>query len=238
MLAEDREKALAKRAVSNMERLTVGTRELPPLSVGDSVLVQNQIGNHPSKWDITGVVVEIKEFDQYVLKIDGSGRLTLRNRKFLRKITPYQLTKHFKSSVPLTPSQESPQPTAHQPQAEVPEEIRPPVHDPEETTTPVTGPTSEPPETPTETPLAASPSPSPQAEPRRSTRVKKETDRLVDKMRFGGKTYDDTSTSSIDHSLRHCCPSGGGGITEHAPVRTGEMQQSSTQFKPWRPIPF
>ena len=201
MLAEDREKALARRAVSNTERLTVGTRELPPLSVGDSVLVQNQTGNHPSKWDIIGVLVEVKEFDQYVLKIDGSGRLTLRNRKFLRKITPYQLTKHFKSDnpVPLTPA---------------------------------TSPTSEPPEVPTEAPPAPSPSSSPPVEPRRSTRVKKETDRLVDKMRFGGKSYDDTSTSSIDYSLCHCRPSGGGGITEHAPVRTGETQQSSTQFKP------
>ena len=27
-------------------------------------------------------------------------------------------------------------------------------------------------------------------------------------------------------------------FTEHALVRTGEKQQSSTQFKPWRPIPF
>ena len=87
LLREDRERALAKRSVTNMERLSVGTRELQPLSVGDCVLVQNQMGNHPSKWDITGVVVEVKDFDQYVLKIDGSGRLTLRNRKFLRKIT-------------------------------------------------------------------------------------------------------------------------------------------------------
>ena len=81
-----------------MEKLTIGTRALPPLAVGDSVLVQNQIGNHPSKWDITGVIVERKDFDQYVVKVDGSGRLTMRNRKFLRKITPYQLTKHFPDS--------------------------------------------------------------------------------------------------------------------------------------------
>ena len=137
--------------------------------------------------------MEVKEFDQYVLKIDGSGRLTLRNRKFLRKITPYQLTKHFKSDnpVPLTP---------------------------------VTSPTSEPPEVPTEAPPAPSPSSSPPVEPRRSTRVKKETDRLVDKMRFGGKSYDDTSTSSIDYSLCHCRPSGGGGVTGHALARTGEKQ--------------
>ena len=47
-----------------------------------------QIGNHPSRWDITGVMAEKKDFDQYVINVDGSGRLKLRNRK----ITPFQLT--------------------------------------------------------------------------------------------------------------------------------------------------
>ena len=225
LLREDREKALAKRAVSNMERLSVGTRELPPLSVGDSVLVQNQMGNHPSKWDITGVVVEVKEFDQYVLKIDGSGRLTLRNRKFLRKITPYQLTKHFKSDlpVPTTQTQEPPQPLPP-----------PPVQIPDEPPTPVTIPNTEPPETLAETPpappLSPAPtplSPQPPIEPRRSSRVKKETDRLVDRMTFSGKSYE-TSASSIAHNLCHCRPTGGGGITGHA--------LDSSSFEPWRPF--
>ena len=112
MLREDREKALAKRAVSNMEKLNRNCRVLPKLAVGDSVLVQNQVGNHPSKWDITGVIVEVKEHDQYVVKVDGSGRMTLRNRKFLKKITPYSMTKHFKTSdVDLSP-QKAPQPPA------------------------------------------------------------------------------------------------------------------------------
>ncbi len=34
------------------------------------------------------IVVEVRQFDQYVVKVDGSGRMTLRNRKFLRKYTP------------------------------------------------------------------------------------------------------------------------------------------------------
>ena len=56
LLQEDREKALAKRSVSNMERLSQNTKELPRLGVGDCVLVQNQVDNYPSKWDITGQV--------------------------------------------------------------------------------------------------------------------------------------------------------------------------------------
>ena len=33
-------------------------------------------------------MVEVRQFHQYVVKVDGSGRLTLRNRQHLRKYTP------------------------------------------------------------------------------------------------------------------------------------------------------
>ena len=60
---------------------------LPVLQCGDRVFVQNQTGPHPNKWDRSGVVVECHEFDQYTIKLDGTGRLSLRNRRFLRKFT-------------------------------------------------------------------------------------------------------------------------------------------------------
>ena len=53
-----------------------------------SVRIQNQTGPHPTKWDKTGMVVEVRQFDQYVVRVDGSGRTTLRNRKFLRTYMP------------------------------------------------------------------------------------------------------------------------------------------------------
>ena len=84
-----REDALAKRHIKAQERLTEHTVRLPPLKVGDAVFIQNQTGNHPRRWHRTGVCVEVKQHDQYVIKVDGTGRLTLRNRKFLRKFTPY-----------------------------------------------------------------------------------------------------------------------------------------------------
>ena len=47
-----------------------------------------QISDPPTKkWDKSGVVDEKKDHDQYWIKIDGSGRLTLRNRRFLRAFT-------------------------------------------------------------------------------------------------------------------------------------------------------
>ena len=52
--------------------------------------VQNQSGNRPKRWDNTGTVVEVESFDKYVVKMDGSGRLTTRNRRYLKPIKTYQ----------------------------------------------------------------------------------------------------------------------------------------------------
>ncbi|GFO50205.1 retrovirus-related pol polyprotein from transposon opus [Plakobranchus ocellatus] len=83
-----REEALRNRHMRDAERLSAHTRVLPPLAVGDCVRIQNQTGPHPTKWDKTGIVIEVRQFDQYVIRVDGSGRVTLRNRKFLRLYHP------------------------------------------------------------------------------------------------------------------------------------------------------
>ena len=61
---------------------------LEPLNVGDVVLVQNQHGSKPTRWDRTGLVVETLGNRQYNIKMDGSGRITLRNRRFLKRVQP------------------------------------------------------------------------------------------------------------------------------------------------------
>ena len=85
---QDREIALRNRHMKIHEQLSEHSRHLPPLCVGDVVRIQNQIGPHPTKWDKTGLIIEVRQFDQYVVRVDGSGRVTLRNRKFLRKYIP------------------------------------------------------------------------------------------------------------------------------------------------------
>ena len=84
----NREEALRNRHMWVAERFSAHTRVLPPLSVGDCVRIQNQTGPHPTKWDKTGIVIEVRQFDQYVVRVDGSGRVTPRNRKFLRHYVP------------------------------------------------------------------------------------------------------------------------------------------------------
>ena len=85
-----REQALAKRHMKRGVELSEHTRRLKPLTVGQSVTIQNQHGNNPKRWCNTGTVVEVGEFDKYLVKVDGSGRLTVRNRRYLRPNVTYQ----------------------------------------------------------------------------------------------------------------------------------------------------
>ena len=105
--AGQRETALRKRHLRTAELLHAHTKKLPPLRVGDHVRVQNQMGNEPLRWDKQGVVVEVKQYDQYMVRIDGSGRVTLRNRKFLRKFNLYKPSKHCPMPVIQCPTSES-----------------------------------------------------------------------------------------------------------------------------------
>ncbi len=84
-IADVRETALAKRAVKPTPCIK---GELPSLEVGDCVQVQNQCGNYPKKWFSTGVVTETLPYRQYKVVLDGSRRVSLRNRRFLKKISP------------------------------------------------------------------------------------------------------------------------------------------------------
>ena len=83
-----RERALSKRSMSNRTRWDEHSQGLTPLKCGDTVLIQNQTGRHPNKWDKTGTVVEVLQYHQYAVRTDGSGRLTTRNRRFLRRYKP------------------------------------------------------------------------------------------------------------------------------------------------------
>ena len=79
---------LRERGYAQLHGKNVDKRCLKPLSVGDIVLVQNQQGSQPTRWDRTGMVVETLGNRQYSIKMHDSGRLTLRNRRFLRKTQP------------------------------------------------------------------------------------------------------------------------------------------------------
>lgn len=114
-----REKALTQQAHM---RWSEHARSLPPLQVGAHVHIQNQTGPRSNKWEKTGVVVEAHPFHQYSVRVDGSRRLTLRNRRFLRTFT---------STTPVSPTRTAQEdlPSSHNPvmYAPMPAPTRPPL---------------------------------------------------------------------------------------------------------------
>lgn len=89
LTAEAREKALSKHHIMRHSDLLSMSRQLRPLKLHDTVQVQNQHSNHANKWDLSGTIVEILDFDAYLVKMDGKGRISKRNRQFLRSIIPF-----------------------------------------------------------------------------------------------------------------------------------------------------
>lgn len=82
--AQQREAAFAQRDAALLRRHDASCKSLEPLRIGDRVAVQNQHASHPRLWDATGTVVEAGPHRQYTIRLDGSGRVTTRNRRFLR----------------------------------------------------------------------------------------------------------------------------------------------------------
>ena len=67
-----------------VDNIDAKAHDLAPLEIGDRVKVQNQAGTAKTRWSRTGTVLEINnEFDQYLVRMDGSRRTTARNRSDL-----------------------------------------------------------------------------------------------------------------------------------------------------------
>ena len=80
----DRELSMSKQNQITKQAYDEGAKSLKPLIVGDPVLCQNM---RTKKWDKSGVIVEVKGFRQYLIKMDGSGRVSLQNRRHLQKLS-------------------------------------------------------------------------------------------------------------------------------------------------------
>ena len=102
-----KEDAIRSRLVKSCETLEKGSKDFIPLQAGDHVFVQNQGSNlkNQKKWDREGTILKKGENDQYLVKVRGTGRLTLRNRRFLRKIVhrPANVNQHADIQ-PIQPS--------------------------------------------------------------------------------------------------------------------------------------
>ena len=70
------------------KRWSEHTKVLPDLKVGEFVQLQNLKGRHRLKSDYNGEVVGRHNVNSYAVKVNGTNRVTVRNRASLRKIPP------------------------------------------------------------------------------------------------------------------------------------------------------
>ncbi len=82
--ALNRENVVSQRNSKLSERYNLTAHSLHSLDLGDIVAVQNR----QKRWNKTGRIVEKLDNRQYRVRMDGSGRITLRNRRFLRRVSP------------------------------------------------------------------------------------------------------------------------------------------------------
>ncbi|XP_066924129.1 uncharacterized protein [Clytia hemisphaerica] len=85
---QQKEEALRHRFHHAAEERNHHSRMLRDLRLGDRCYIQNQTGNNPKRWDRSGTIKELHGHDSYTVKVDGTGRLTRRNRRYLRRFEP------------------------------------------------------------------------------------------------------------------------------------------------------
>ena len=110
-LSAKREDCFLRRHYAKAEDLSLHSKHLSPLHIGDNVYIQDQSGNTPKKWNKSGTVLECLPHDSFLVKVDGSGNVTKRNRKFLRKFTPFNRSHEHMSQpggIPLLAVQPDP----------------------------------------------------------------------------------------------------------------------------------
>ena len=114
-----------------IERYNFGTRSLKTLRVNQRVLVQDQTGRS-KRWNRYGVIVSCLPYRKYRVRLQDTGNITVRNRRFLKptslvsqQVGPYSgpssgpkvarsnLTKH--QHPPVLEEESSVPQTSHQP---------------------------------------------------------------------------------------------------------------------------
>ena len=81
--AKEREECYANQNKAIAEDYNRHARTLEDLTVGTHVLLQEG-----RRWKNQGIIVDVLPFRQYRVRMLGSGRVTLRNRRFLKKCMP------------------------------------------------------------------------------------------------------------------------------------------------------
>ena len=107
LIQEARDRVMARKLDRDGSRLEMYTKHQKVIPVGDSVAVQNQTGRFPTKWDKTGTVIENMNHDKVRIRLDGSRQITVRNRRFVKKIvSPPDLPSQGEVEAPVSESEQ------------------------------------------------------------------------------------------------------------------------------------
>ena len=83
--AKNREILHDSQTTLTAKRYNTFTKDLSPISIGSSVIVQDY--ENKKRWNKSGIVVERKS-RKYTIRMNGSGRVVTRNRRFLKVVSP------------------------------------------------------------------------------------------------------------------------------------------------------
>ena len=104
-------KSLSQRNARLIEKYNRTAHTLRPLLKGQIVSIQCK---NNGRWSTTGQIIETLPHNQYRIRVDGPGRITLRNRRFLRKletpVTPHPILSPFNGTPILEGNSESKSP--------------------------------------------------------------------------------------------------------------------------------
>ena len=78
---QERERAMTRSMMREKDVYDIHAKQLPYLRTGNHVLIQDPV---TKMWDRSGIVMERYPYRQYLVKINGSGRMTRRNRRHLK----------------------------------------------------------------------------------------------------------------------------------------------------------
>ena len=82
--AEKREQQFCQRNQNIITSYNEHAHPLPPLTVQTHVVIQNLQKKDHLQWQKSGTIVETLPFRQYKIRLHGSGRIVLRNRRHIK----------------------------------------------------------------------------------------------------------------------------------------------------------
>ena len=107
-----RETLLAKGNAKLIEDYDRTAYTLPPFNFGSYVALQDP---HNRRWNLTSRIIEVLADRRYRIRVDGFGRITLRNRRFLKLIQWRVSGTPIPSALPPTPPPVPKTPNTHIP---------------------------------------------------------------------------------------------------------------------------